>query len=586
MGEPFGRYGYRSWPTIPGISLDETGFRVKGARGDLICFNAPLKTARAVATSPYGQTIGFSINDGGPSKGRFSTTAPGFALYFPAGFRLRLAAIGSPYLSWTDGSAVAGVPAPPATWLLLSFQDRQAPWMLGFPDGPVALKITGRPGNWILEAPTTFKGWVRFGLPVGAQAVDANSAASLGELIQQAQKVAPLFSQMAPDLQRVSVTADPGGVTGIWEFNRPGAVVPLPVRMAPIVGDRIKCLSTVLPTEILTEEGPVDVLEGNTLTVRFPAQGIPRGRAVALGAPVDSAPASVGFTDPGSVAELALRIRLAGTDAETMKLAEQTASAYLGQLMLGTEPNSNQPMPFAADGSDLDLVASHGLLAEALSANAETGGALNSLLTSLSWRMDWFHWRIIDADPAKARCAGALASVAGMFASDPESRLIGAMWESGLAGERGLDRWRRRRMEFQEEPLRPDPLLELRHRAYGYLPGPSADSKFLPLLQSPFRVFGEFSVQAGVQDARLFAAWSSSDLRLAGFASNLAGNWVAKTNLTSLGVMTRAPFTDVSFAPESPGALEAWIDPTTPIQIPKSAPVPVYDPKPIRLDPR
>ncbi len=587
--EPFGRYGYHPWPKSAGMVFNEQGFRANVSPAQTLRFDTPLVARRAIATSPYGQTVGFGINRSGPSKGRFTTTAPGFALYFPGRWRLRISSIGSPYLTWPGGSATAGVPTPPSSWILVSFLDQQPAWMIGFPDGPAALKVTGRPGNWVLESPPDFKGWVRFGLPFGLDRVQANSAASLGDLTERAIKVAPLFEQKAPELQRVSVSADDQSVTGTWEFDRPGAIIPSAVRMAAIVGSAVKCQSETISSGIVTEEGPVDVVASTRLTVRFPVVKIPTGRAIGLGAVPDDSAATIAFTDPGSVADLSLRIRLSNTPIDTVRMADQASRAYLSQLILSPEPNTGQPMPFDLKGIDLDLIAAHGLLAQAISTNKEVPEPMNSLLTSLSWRMDWGHWRILDGDRATSRKAAILASLAGAFSDTPEGRLVGAMWNAGLDGERGFDRWQRRRAQesratAEAEPLRPDPYLGFRRQLFGSFDRKPADAPILKYFASPARLFGDIALDANVADGRLFLGWTATDARLAGFATSFTATWAAKSNLASIGGMTRGNIFDLSYASSAPGRVEAWVDFDGSIDFPPVSALPRYDATPIKQD--
>ena len=582
--EPFGRYGYFPWPKIAGITFNESGFRAAVPSSQSFQFVAPLAAHRAVATSPYGQTVGFGTNRNGPSKGRFTTTAPGFALYFPGPWKLRITSIGSPYLSWPQGSATAGVPTPASTWTLVSFLDQQPAWMIGFPDSPTSLQITGRPGNWVLESPPNFKGWVRFGLPFGLERTEANSAATLGRLTERATAVAALFEQKAPELQRVSVTDDAQSVTGTWEFDRPGAVVPSVIRMASIVGSAVKCQTEVLPTGILTEEGPVEVVASTRLSVRFPIVKIPSGRAVGLGSVPDDSAATIAFTDPGSVADLALRIRLSSTPIDTVRLAEQASRQYLSQLILSSEPNTGQPMPFDQAGTDLDLIGAHGLLAAALSANREVPEPENSLITSLSWRMDWGTWRILDGDPNACRKASVLAALAGAFSDSPEGRLAGAMWNAGLDGERGFDRWQHRRNSQIIEPLRPDPYRGLRQQLFGAFNRKGADAPAMLYLASSARYFGDLALEANVADGRLYTAWIAADARLAGFATTIPATWTSRLNLSSIGAMARGKFYDLSYAAAVPGRCEAWVDYDGSIDFPPVAVMPRYDGSLVRPD--
>jgi hypothetical protein len=198
--------------------------------------------------------------------------------------------------------------------------------------------------------------------------------------------------------------------------------------------------------------------------------------------------------------------------------------------------------------------------------------------------MDWGHWRIVDGEPAAARQAAVFAALAGAFSGSPEGRLVGAMWNAGLDGQRGFDRWQYRRSQQTPEPLRPEPYRGLRQQLFGAFDRKMADTPFVRYLSSPARLFGELTLEANLSDGRLFGSWTAADSRLAGFATSIPSTWTSRLNLTSVGSMPRGKFFDLSFAAEAAGKCEAWIDVDGTVDFPPVTALPRYDSTPVKLN--
>ena len=281
--QAFGRFGYGAHAKLPDIVVDQNGFVAKSPTADVVRFDQPLPIWKSVATSEFEQVVLTEATAGSPAKLRFSLLLPGAAMYFEKGIRLRVRSTASPYLTWEQGSVSANVPTPDASWIGLSFQDKQPAWILGFPDGPTNLTVRGRPGDWTIEN-EKFKGWVRIGLPQTTDQIATNSAAALGELARQCVKVASVFTRVAPIVEKVTIKADLTGVLARWQFDRPGACLPPGARFAELGGYPISVRTKTVGYPMQSEEGPVETIIGSELAVYFPVRRVPLGRAVTVGA--------------------------------------------------------------------------------------------------------------------------------------------------------------------------------------------------------------------------------------------------------------------------------------------------------------
>jgi hypothetical protein len=66
--EGFGRFGYRSTPELPGLSLDMSGFRSKSPQADKIEFASPARQWKLAAASAEGQTVLLNAQALGPRR--------------------------------------------------------------------------------------------------------------------------------------------------------------------------------------------------------------------------------------------------------------------------------------------------------------------------------------------------------------------------------------------------------------------------------------------------------------------------------------------------------------------------------------
>src|SRR5207302_1984732 len=173
---------------------------------------------------------------------------------------------------------------PASKWVIVSFRDAQPPVVLGFlGDAPPEVVIKGKPGAWSVQSAPSYQGWVRVAAPTGAKPMATNTAAALGTLTNKVALLDAVWSQPSPTL--VSAKAEDNGnrVTMTWTYSQPNAIVPFPCLLAPLGGYPIRLMSPVMKTEIVDQTGPVQLLDGTSLTVQFPVMRILAGRALTLG---------------------------------------------------------------------------------------------------------------------------------------------------------------------------------------------------------------------------------------------------------------------------------------------------------------
>ena len=273
FAQAFGRFGYTEKIAVASFDVSRVGFQTKHAASDAFRWENPSTWWRPLATSEYQQVVGLSGVGRSPSKARFDLFEPGFALYFGTGMGLHTASTAAPYLSWSEGSVGPGVPTPKVSWVMLSFRNAQPPLVLAFLGAPAALTLTGRSGDWILRADTLYQGWVRVVAPLGTQGFSANSAGELGRLVKEVAAEAEVWTEPAPQLLGVQVSDEPTAVTATWTFDRPGALVPTPITLAPYGAYPLKLQSRTRRIGA-DSDGPIVVSEDATLTVRMPVRRV------------------------------------------------------------------------------------------------------------------------------------------------------------------------------------------------------------------------------------------------------------------------------------------------------------------------
>lgn len=559
----FGRFGYTDRPILPDIALTPQGV------GPLR-FEVPAPAWKVVVADETGATIGLGQTEAGPVKARLSLLSPGVSLWFPKGLRLRVETIGAPYLTWPEGSVRDGVPTPAVRWLALSFAEKEPPIILGFPDGPTALRVEGKPGAWTLTGPADFQGWLRVASPMGTNAVQTTTSAVLGKLAQRAAAFAPLVTGKLPELLATDVEADGQGVVATWRFSAPNSLVPPAAQLAPLGGYPLKVESNVVKLDAPTAEGPLAYVPGRELRVRFSVRRIPTGRAVGIGG--DPKPiGTVSPFDPPSVAALGLENLLSTADPEARRAAESATAEWIGSAPAVPEPNTGQTLLYGANGEGIELAAAHALLSQSLVTTRRATSEANSLLTSLVWRRDWSSWRLWVPDEDLAFRAGALAALAAAICPEPERRLDAAMFEAGLAAGRGFDTWRRRRGEIAAEPTRPDPFASLRAGLFR-----NGNDPFARLLRSPLRVYGDVPVRAEREEGDLLLSWPVVEVKggVLALASAMPLRIAAKSGFGQFRLAQALGVSEIRYLPETAGtcaitlapigSVPVWIAPPDP----------------------
>lgn len=587
--QPFGRFGYGKTPFHDLVKFRNDGIESDGS--EFLSFATPLEDRKVFKSSNMEQTVGFKVAADCPSKFKVSLTAPGFSMFADGKLTLGSTAIGAPYLTWSEGSVRQDVPTPAVSWVVLSFSPKQPAYIFGFPDAPGAMTIKGKPGNWSIElAPR--KGWIRVGRVPAV--VGTNSAASLGQLKLAAQKLSWLFVQPAPTLLQTKVTANNNSIQSNWVFDRPGAILPAPLFLARLDGLNVRVLSKSERISTTGPLGPVEVLIGKELIVQFPLKRIPTGRPVAIGSPTTSPPGTVSPLDLPSIAELAFEAIPASRDPEVVKTAESAYAEFLSQVNFAAEPSTQTQLPFLESGQGADLASAHALLTQILVSAKRASSEENSLFTGLIWGQDWLTWKFSSPDEAINRRVGAFAAITGAFCPEPERRLSAAMFETGLAADRGFLRWKnRQQVSPAVRTIIPDlvePMWNVRKTIYGYTktPGPIEPADpFVMLLRSPIRVYADPAFVMAKDESGLVCTWSALQLRNQGlaFASSAPINFRAVQNLSELTTTSALGIAEVRFTPETTGACTAKLDwPTWAPEIPAWAPPPRYSETPRPLD--
>lgn len=558
QAQAFGRFGYAESVDIPGFEVDRNGFRVRQDRADRFSYEVPAARWRALLTSELSQTVSLGARDGNPEKARFDLLGTGFSLYFRAGLALKLSSNSAPYLTWEEGSAGPGVPTPKVGWLLVSFRDAQPPVLFSLMGGKRSFILSGRSGNWTLRSEDKVGLWVRVNVPIGLEPKATNSAAALGELTQRVKRSVKYYVDPVPQLTDLQVREDETGVVAKWIFDRPFAVVPLAALLAPLGGYPLRMSSATIRIDSTDRDGPTSVLVEKEMTVRFPVQRIPTGRALTLGMPSADPPGTVSSIDVQGVSELALLNLLAARDELARESAEAIVSRYLSEVHYTTEPHSNQRLPFGEDGAGIDLAAAQALLMQATISTVKATSEPNSLLTSVRWRRDWRTWRIWTPDEALSVRAGALASLAAALCPEPMRRLDAGMLEAGLATRRGLEVWRTRSGHSAAADPPPGPFEGLRRAVFNYRSRSEDDGAFLSALRSEIRVYGSRQVWAESVPGGMVIRWMAEDAQPMSLilASAYPVTAEAKTNLASAATEDALGFTVIRCTPAERGICE------------------------------
>jgi hypothetical protein len=546
---------------VPGFTVDASGLKVNHPAADVFRFDTPSRVWSCQSISAQNETVVLSGIGRSPLKLKADLWSPGVALYFHHGISLKLSSLACPYLSWGEGSVGPDVPTPVCRWLLVSFRDNQPPVLLAFVGKPESMKFVGKPGDWTLKSETSYAGWVRFVTPIGTVPKAANSAQALGGLVAAVAKDAARWCEPAPRFKSLTIEDAPTAVTATWEFDKPGAMVPVAVALAPLGGYQPHLLSKVIRLDEPNECGPLTLCAESKLVVRFPVRRLPTGRSLAIGKPLDDAIGTVSSLDIAGVSELALTLLQSSRDELARRSGEDVLATYLTETGYVEEPITGKQLPFGVDGHGADLAAAHALLMQALYSTVSATSEPNSLLTSLTWRRDAYTWLFWADDPVAVRRTGALAALAGALCPEPGRRLDAALFATGVAAQRGLEVWKRRRGDIQKEPPLIEPLEAVRNAFFIPIKPVLPPNAYFQSIQSEIRVYGEQAVIAEKDKRGLLLSWFAQDSRpmLITFASAYPLELSAASVFEKFSVVQALGFTVVRCTPKDAGTCKAFL---------------------------
>jgi hypothetical protein len=491
---------------------------------------------------------------------RVNLLRPGFGVEVARGFSLSSGSLTAPLLSFPQGGSVGpGNPTPPANWLLLSFQTEQPPILFVFEGGEGAMSVEGASGRWSISVTNSFEGWIQVISPLGQGASTTLNAAELGRLTGLIRETEPFW--IAPGNVRLleqSVESDEFGLTWKLRFDGSGVVVP-PALFYSLVGDygpRIQSATKRWP--LPATYGPAVSTLSNELTVRFPMRRVPVGR-----------PATIGIV-PG---------------AENLKIDLESAVA-LSRAGLGMFLASSPESLFEDTKQSLERLRTTNRAADLLGASALvlqayegatgplTGG--NAPLQNLIDRMDWLTFSLLEGPLTESRFAMANACLAASLSPSTDVRLYGALFQTGLSGQIGLNRYLRDvGLPGSIEEV-PDYYSVLRADLFSPVDQPRTLSPFAEALFSPMRLYGARSLSFTEAPSVEGTATStqSSEFLFAVFAPPEAGetsNIAALYSRASLGVWL------VRVRPEAEGPWSfkfSWPDYAPPIPASPGIPEP------------
>jgi hypothetical protein len=273
----------------------------------------------------------------------------------------------------------------------------------------------------------------------------------------------------------------------------------------------------------------------------------------------------------------------------TKKSAEDTLAEYLGQATYTEEPITRQKLPFDGAGSDIDLAAAQAFLMQALSTTAKPASEANSLLTSLAWVQDASSWLPKVNDREKARRAAALAALAGALCPEPDRRLTAALFQAGLAAERGQSIWQRRAGFAKTDKDFLEPLVGIRRGLFGLTWPVAESSEFASNLLGPLRLFSDAPVLLTKREDQWLLQWPTLEAKPSSIL--LAGAYPVEVeplrNLVKFDTANVLGLLEMRYTPELAGTCEVAVKlPNWAMAPPNAVPVPRYSEPRIGPNPR
>jgi len=552
FSQSFGRFGYGECHAVPGWSLLPEGFRANIGSADTFTFPAKAVEWKALETSAQSQTV--SLGDqppGGPTQLRMDLAAPGFSLYFPKGIDLRLGTTGAPYLSWPDGTVAESVPTPPQPWIVVSFTQEEPPVLLAFADGPHPMVVEGSPGDWHLRSKDDFTGWVRFTLPVGLKPMAPATAAAFGDLAQHVIADGAAYVGDAPKLVDTKYESDSTSVTVTWSFDKPGALVPSAALLAGFGGYPLQITTQIERLETTTEEGPLAITREKDLCIRFLTAQWPIGRYFSCGALVFGADS---IDSVANAIDVGCKILSASAPSEFSSRAGAGLMKFLSSSRGDLEPNTNQRMPYKANGDGYDLTTAFAFMTQAMSFSNGTTSLANPLLEEVWARVDPYTWMPFGIEESISRRSAALAAITFSMRSDPSQRAEGAMLQAGLSAQRGLDLWHYWRGDMTVLPKRLEVMEGLRQKFFGLKGAPIADP-FVSNVFSPVRLLTPGTLSVTPDEGAYEMSWLAlnADQGSMTLSANLSLDIAATQNLKSAKVDHQGVLYTISYTPRDVG---------------------------------
>ena len=426
----FGQFAFTHQHVLATFEVGPAAFRANAPSAVEIRFGPERTGFNARRLTRYMKTLSMRPEPRAPLRIAFETTSLGFSPEFRDGLRFEASGIVPPFITWAEGSVGPGVPSAPSRWALLSWPTPHPPILLVFPTRPASLIARRTERGFVLEAQEGYSGWVRVRAPFGMTEIAATSASELGRLVERITPHLERLTAPAPKLVGFSVEEDSNGLTAVWRFDRPGALVPAPL-IARRRSGNVKLLSG-LRRAGASESGDLWECEGTELNVRFLARRLPPGAAVVRPPSSPPAlPATVSHIDAESVADAAM-LRLSGLADELLTNSLATAVQAFGEeRRRDREPVTGSPIMFDRSGRGSRLAAAHALAVAA--ALGEPVSSQDGLLGSI----DWVTWLPAGQDERERLEAAAILAVAAALSNSPEDRVLGAMAETAVAASGG-----------------------------------------------------------------------------------------------------------------------------------------------------
>jgi hypothetical protein len=575
IGQPFGRFGYEEGATLPSFFIGRTGFSVRAKGASHFDFMEKTDAWRCTEISDTLKAAIVSAKGRAPRKVRMNLLAPGFSMFFEAGFSFTVDSPDCPYLTWKDGSVGANVPTPPTDWVMVSFQNAQPPVLFYFPGGQCSVRVDGSSGAWVVRSVELNPCWIRVVAPLGKEAAPTASARDLGTLQAKVLPNLDLWTAAEPTIKGVDVKSDDVSVICTWHLDHALAIMPEASLLAPLGGYPIQIGTPVRDVGIATEEGPVEVSSGEDIEIRFPVQKLLPGRALVDGSQTGRPDVS-GMEDIPGIVAVALGNLESACDPRERDTAARIGARFINEGKDYPEPITGQNLPYQEDGKGADVAAAYALLAASDLATSGSDMLANPLALSLLLKRDWGSWTLECTDQELGRRCTALMAVACTLGGHERLRLDGAMLQAGLAAQRGLGVWRSAHEKIATTTFT-EPLDEIRQALFS-TGDPSSICPFVGALKSPVTVYAAYPVTGRDDTDGIAVSWLSQDATPKEFTVAWAEKVHAEKGKNVLTIASHQVVLGVSIRalPADVGRTEIKVKgPSTPT-IPKYVPQPAY----------